>query len=148
VPKPAYTRRIRVRLRDLDGLGHVNHVVYLTYLEVARTEYVFSLNGGRRVTDFDFILARMEADYRSQASLGDEVDVELWPTRIGTKSWDLAYRIVQSDSREVVLEASTVLVSYDFRDDRTIPVPEPFRTRLAEDVAAAHEDREARGDRS
>jgi acyl-CoA thioester hydrolase len=137
VAQPRYIRQIPVRLRDLDGLGHVNHVVYLTYLEVARTEYVFSLNGGRRVTDFDFILARVEADYVSQASLGDAVDVELWPTRIGTKSWDLAYRIVQAESDDVVLEARTVLVSYDFREDRTIAVPEPFRTRLAEEIAAA-----------
>jgi acyl-CoA thioester hydrolase len=30
---------IEIRFRDLDGMGHVNNAVYLTYLEVARAHY-------------------------------------------------------------------------------------------------------------
>jgi acyl-CoA thioester hydrolase len=140
VPRPSHETIIRVGLRDLDGLGHVNHVVYLTYIEVARTEYVFRLNGGRRLADFDFILARVETDFRSQATLGDTLVVEVWPTRLGTKSWDLAYRIRQRESGDVVVEARSVLVSYDFEADRTIPVPEPFRTRLEEAIAVGEDE--------
>ena len=68
-------------------VAHVWATVYVTYLETARNRYLFDLQDKRSVHDFDFILARIEADYRSQASLGDEIDVELWPTRIGAKSW-------------------------------------------------------------
>ena len=32
-----YVRRIETLFRDLDALGHVNHVVYLTYVEQVRT---------------------------------------------------------------------------------------------------------------
>ena len=38
-PRFRYVRRIEVRFRDLDALGHVNHVVYLTYVEQVRTQY-------------------------------------------------------------------------------------------------------------
>jgi acyl-CoA thioester hydrolase len=134
---PRHETTIRVGLRDLDGLGHVNHAVYLTYIEEARTEYVLRLKGGRRLDDFDFVLARIEADFRSQATLGDVLVVEIRPTRLGTRSWDLHYRIRDAETGDVVVESTSVLVSYDFGSGRTMPVPEPFRTRLAEEIAAA-----------
>ena len=129
-----YERRIPVTLRDCDGIGHVNNAVYSTYIEIARTEYVFGLTGGRRLDDFDFILARTEMDFRSQATLGDELLVRLRPVRIGRKSWDLESRILQAEDERVVIESTAVLVSYDFESDRAIPVPEPFRSRLEEDI--------------
>ena len=32
---------IDATLRDTDGLGHVNNAVYLSWIETARTKYVF-----------------------------------------------------------------------------------------------------------
>ena len=133
--KPAYARRTRVELRDCDGLGHVNNAVYLSYIEEARTDFVFSITGGRRLADLDFILARAEIDFRSEATLGDDLVVEVWPRRVGTKSWDLDYVIRQAASGTVVVESSSVLVSYDFEAGCTIPVPEILRARLGEAVA-------------
>jgi acyl-CoA thioester hydrolase len=131
-----YERRISVTLRDCDGLGHVNNAVYSTYIEIARTEYVFGLTDGRRLGDFDFILARTEMDFRSQATLGDELIVQLRPVRIGRKSWELESRILRADDRRVVIESSAILVSFDFETDRAIPVPEPFRSRLRDGIRA------------
>jgi acyl-CoA thioester hydrolase len=128
--EPAFTHRTRVELRDCDGLGHVNNAVYLSYIEEARTEYVFSLTGGRRLEDFDFILARAEIDFRSEATLHDELIVEVHPARVGTKSWGLDYVIRQADSGAVVVESTSVLVSYDFREGRSIPVPDRLRAGL------------------
>ncbi len=134
--KPAFIRRTRVELRDCDGIGHVNNAVYLSYIEEARTDFVFSITGGKRLEDFDFILARAEIDFRSEATLGDDLVVELWPRRVGTKSWDLDYVIRQAESGTVVVESSSVLVSYDFEAGCTIPVPETLRARLEESIAA------------
>jgi len=135
--RPAHIRRTRVELRDCDGLGHVNNAVYLSYIEEARTEWVFAVTGGRRLRDFDFILARAEIDFRSEATLGDDLVVEVWPRRVGTKSWDLDYVIRQAGSGTVVVESTSVLVSYDFEAGRTVPVPEILRARLTEAIAAA-----------
>jgi acyl-CoA thioesterase FadM len=40
-----FVTTLDVRFRDLDGLGHVNHAVYLTYFEAARLAYYASLTG-------------------------------------------------------------------------------------------------------
>jgi len=57
-----FVHRETVRFRDLDGMGHVNNAVFLTYLEQCRLAWfgsdpAFALN--------DVILARTEIDFRS-----------------------------------------------------------------------------------
>jgi len=38
-----FSTTLEVRWRDLDALGHVNNVVYFTYLEQARIHYLRGL---------------------------------------------------------------------------------------------------------
>ena len=75
------------------------------------------------------ILARAEVDFRAPLGFGDEVEVEVRPVRIGTKSFDLAYEL-RSDGR-VVAEARTVLVTYDYERATAIDVPAAWREQLA-----------------
>jgi len=130
----AYTLPIRVCLRDLDGLGHVNNAVYLTYLETARNRYVFERTGKRDVRDFDFILARTEIDFRFPAEMDQTVAVELRPCRIGSRSWDLEYRIREMESDRLLVEARSVQVAFNYDTGRSMAVPEEWRRLLSEDM--------------
>jgi acyl-CoA thioester hydrolase len=65
-----YERRIAIRWRDMDAYGHVNNAVYLTYLEECRDAWAQSVLG--RVSDtWDFVLAHVGIDYRSQLTQAD-----------------------------------------------------------------------------
>lgn len=66
-----YERRIGIRWRDMDAYGHVNNAVYLTYLEECRDAWAQSVLGGVSDT-WDFVLAHVGIDYRSQLTQGDE----------------------------------------------------------------------------
>lgn len=44
-PVYRYVRRVEVRFRDLDILHHVNHVVFLTFVEQVRTQYLYDVLG-------------------------------------------------------------------------------------------------------
>jgi len=120
-----YVHRETVRFRDLDSLGHMNNAVYATFLEQARLAYL-SGNGAEAT---DMILARLEIDFRSPLELGETVEIAVTPTRIGTKSFDLAYVMRAGD--RVVAEAKTVLVAYDYAQARSVDVPDEWRERLA-----------------
>ena len=69
-----HEKEIEIRWRDLDVYGHVNHVVFLTYLEEARDEWL-----GRALDDpeqlWNFVVARVEIDFRRELSLADDVVV-------------------------------------------------------------------------
>jgi acyl-CoA thioester hydrolase len=129
VPAP-YQHTIEVSLRDLDALGHVNHAVYLSYLEVARTHYYFDRRGSQRIEELDFILGSIACTYHAPAFLHERLAISLWPARIGTKSWVLAYEIREEKSARLIARAETTLVQYDYRAGRSVPIPDGWREIL------------------
>jgi acyl-CoA thioester hydrolase len=116
----SHVHRERVRFRDCDAMGHVNNAVYSTYLEEARIGVLGGLG--------DFILARVEIDFRSELRAGEEVEVRTRCPRVGTKSFDLEHEI-RAGGR-VVAEARSVLVSYDYDTSSSVPVPDELRAQL------------------
>lgn len=128
---------MEVSLRDLDGLGHVNHAVYLSYLEVARTRYYCSRRGARRIEEFDFILGSIGCTYHSPAFLHERLVVALWPSRIGNKSWTLQYEVREESGGRLVARAETTLVQYDFRGGRSVAISDDWRAILERDRSSA-----------
>jgi acyl-CoA thioester hydrolase len=115
-----FVHRESIRFRDCDAMGHVNNAVYSTYLEQARIGVLGGLD--------DFILARVEVDFRAELDAGGEVEVLTRCPRIGTKSFDLEHKI-RKDGR-LVAEAKSVLVGYDYAKRESIPISEDLKRRL------------------
>ena len=115
-----WARRERVRFRDCDAMGHVNNAVYSTFLEEARIDVLGGLA--------DFILARVEIDFRSELRAGEEIEVRTRCSRIGTKSLDLEHEI-HANGR-LAAEAKSVLVGYDNERGESVALPEELKTRL------------------
>jgi acyl-CoA thioester hydrolase len=116
----SYVHRERVRFRDCDAMGHVNNAVYSTYLEESRIGVLGGLG--------EFILARVEIDFRAELRAGEHVEVRTRCPRVGTKSFELEH-VISADGR-VVAEARSVLVSYDYARSKSVPVPDVLRERL------------------
>jgi acyl-CoA thioester hydrolase len=122
-----YVHREAVRFRDLDGMGHVNNAVFLTYMESARLAFFRSLGLGRNPLE-GLILARAEIDFRSPIELGEQIEVGSRPGRIGTKSFDL-HQEVWADGR-LAAEGKFVLVAYDYTTNTSKEIPPAWRERL------------------
>jgi acyl-CoA thioester hydrolase len=125
-----FTIDVQVRFRDIDGMGHVNNAVYMSYIELARTQFYMKFAGKRTLDEIDFILAHAEIDFESQAVWGDQVQVAVWPSKIGTSSFTLSYEITETRSGRVLARARTVLVSYDYEKKKSKPIPADFRALL------------------
>jgi acyl-CoA thioester hydrolase len=129
-----------VAFRDLDVFGHVNNAVYLTYIETARIRYLREVLGIESLEDLLVIVAKVHIDFRSRATLGETLEVRTRVSRIGTKSFDVDHEIQGPDGR-LVARAETTLVTFDYRGDSTMPVPDLWRERIeayeARDLAAA-----------
>ena len=135
-----FVRPQEVTFRDLDVFGHVNNAVYLTYIETARIGYMREVLGIDSLDDLLVIVAKVNIDFRSRATLGEVLEVGARISRIGTKSFDLEHEIRGPDGR-LVASAATTLVAIDYRADETIPVPPEWRDRIesfeAKEFAAA-----------
>lgn len=121
---------MQVEWRDLDAAGHVNNAVYLTYFESARTRAYLALQGARDPQALDIILARTSVDFRSAASLGETLVVEVSPGRIGASSFALTYTIRERTSGRLVAEGESVQVAYDYATQQKKPLPERVRAAL------------------
>jgi acyl-CoA thioester hydrolase len=119
-----FVHRERVRFRDLDSLDHVNNAVFLTYLEEARIGYLVP-HGAEAA---NMILARVEIDFRAPLREGDEIEIGVRPSKVGTKSFELEYEIRRGDT--VAAQAKTVLVSYDYSNGRPVKLPDSWREAL------------------
>ena len=122
----------RVRFRDTDAMKMVNHAVILSYLEEARTEYVDELVGLASIDDIDYVMARVECDYRSPARYGERMATGVRVTAIGDSSVTMRYRVEEADEGRLIAEGETVQVFYDYEADEPTPVPATFRRAVAD----------------
>ena len=112
----------------MDAYGHVNNVVFLRYLEEARIDFLF-----RPEKDFQqgSVVARHEIDYKRQlVHRHHPVDIELWVTEIRAASFTLAYEVKDGDV--VYVRASTVIVPFDFEQQRPRRITDEERAFLKE----------------
>jgi acyl-CoA thioester hydrolase len=118
----------QVRFRDLDPMGHVNNAVFLTYIEEARAALLAEVGAATGLEDMNMIVARVEIDFRAPVRFGQEVEISVHASRFGTKSFDLEYELrVDGD---VVAEAKSVQVAYDYSRREPVPLPAEWREKL------------------
>jgi len=125
-----FTTEIQMRFRDIDGMGHVNNAVYLSYTELARTRFYMKHARKKTLEDIDFILAHVDIDFESPAVWGDEIEVAAWPSKIGASSFTLSYEISEKRSGRVLARAKSVQVAYDYARKKPKPIPPDFRKLL------------------
>jgi acyl-CoA thioester hydrolase len=118
-----------VRFRDLDTLGHVNNAVYATYLESARLAFYQHLTG-LALEDLNIILAELTISYKAPAFFNDRLAVGIRVSSFGTKSFALEYMIARASDDALIATGRSVLVTYDYAQGRTVPVPDDFRRRV------------------
>ena len=135
----AHRHLVEVRLNDTDAMGHVNNAFYLTYVEIARIAYYEQvvqrpLPLGVHGAEEGMILAEIRMTYRSPAFYGETLTVESRVERIGNTSFGMVHRITAPASRygpaRLVAVADSTLVSYDYQQERPIPVPEDWRAAI------------------
>jgi acyl-CoA thioester hydrolase len=117
---------VDVRWRDLDALDHVNHAVFLTYLEEGRDAFFSETLG----SNTGYVVVRLEVDLRAEVRYSQRrVTVRIGVERLGTTSLTTRETIV-TPSREVAAEARVVTVRWDPGRRKPIPFSEAERAQL------------------
>jgi acyl-CoA thioester hydrolase len=124
----AATKRIEIRWRDLDGFGHVNNAVYMTYLEEARDEMYTNLLGE---VVHRMVMRHTSVDFRSGlVQEDDEVDVTTEIIHVGTSSVTSRETVTALSDGRVAAVAETVMVHTDDTRNASAPFPDSARELL------------------
>ena len=127
---------IQVRWRDTDGFGHVNNVVFASWIELARIAF---LRGIEPPTG-DLIVARIEIDFLRQVAFDAAVEVETRVSRIGRTSVGLRHDVLADGAPGARVDSVVVLFDYERQEKRL--VSDALRATLR---AYATADAEVRG---
>lgn len=115
---------IQMRFRDTDMFGHVNNVVFGTWIEIARIAFM----RGLEPSSGDLILARLEMDFTRQVTLGQRIEVQTRVAHVGRTSVRLA-QTVTADG-ETAARIGSVVVLYDYGAMASRPIPDAYRAAL------------------
>jgi acyl-CoA thioester hydrolase len=123
---------IEVRYGDLDPQGHVNNAKFLSYLEQGRVFYLKQLKlwEGGSFMNLGIILADVQMTFRKAIQFGDPVRVGVRISRIGNKSMTSEYCIEDARDASEFATGSSVLVAYDYHNNRSVSIPEEWRKAI------------------
>ncbi len=121
-----FEHEVSVRWRDGDGLGHVNHAVFLTYLEEGRDAFYMQALG----RDPHYVVVRVEIDLRAEVRYTDKrLQVRIEVERVGTTSLTTRETILTA-AGVTAAEAKVVTVLWDADARTPLPFADDERARL------------------
>jgi acyl-CoA thioester hydrolase len=126
---------VEIRYGDLDPQGHLNNAKFLTFFEQARIHYMIELGLFTReqsFMDIGVIVADIHITYLEPVYFGQNVKVGVHVMKLGLKSMTWEQNVVDADSGREFARGEVVLVTYDYKAEKTIPVPQSWRQRITE----------------
>lgn len=125
--------QLPVQWGEMDAYGHVNNAVLFRYFESARMAY---LERCGFVSSYDrdrigAILHSTSCRFRRPLFCPDTVLVGTRVGAVGEDRFTMEYRVVSRAQGATVAEGDAVVVSYDYRANRKVPLPEAVRAGIA-----------------
>lgn len=124
-----FSHVIQVRYSDMDMLGHANNAVYLTYLELARTEY-FEQVIRELPQHIALVLAHAKMDFHLPITPGVVPVIRIRVTQLGTSSMTLENAITDESGERIYYSATTVMVAIDTTTGRPVPISEEQKQKI------------------
>ena len=127
--------QIIVRFSDCDPIGHTNNAAYFTFFEQARVSFVrdlFQLDETKTMSwqDFPFIIAEISCRF-IKPSYPDQVLIVVASTgEVKNSSFFIDYEITDKKNGTLIATGTSALVWYDYTQNKSVKIPEEFRSRL------------------
>jgi len=130
---PVAEIEIAVRSSELDSFGHVNHAVFLNYLEHAR--FLALQEAGFDWSSLDeegwrIYVVRIEVDYVAEARRGQRLLVRTWADSFRRTMMVFGQEIVRADDPETVVTKARVTGVWIDPQGRPMRVPAHVRAGL------------------
>lgn len=130
---PVAETSIDVRSSELDSFGHVNHAVFLNYLEHGRFEALRAAGFPREVLDergWAIWVVRVEVDYLGEVRRAERLVVRTWADSFRRTSMRLGQSIARGEDGRDVVARAVITAVWIGPERRPIRVPDDVRRGL------------------
>ena len=119
--------RHTVRPEEIDGLGHVNNLVYLAWFMDAAAAHTEScgMSGRGMLSDGEgWVVRRHEIDYLAQVRPSDTVTIRTWIETAQKASSVRRYEVLNAADGKPVCRGLTMWVWINYRTGRPARIPD------------------------
>lgn len=125
-----FTHSHRVRWAECDPQGIVFHGRFLTFFDIAQTEYLrhigFPYPAAMKVAGVDVVLIKATLECLRSALFDDELEILARVTRIGRTSLTFAFEIYRRGEDQLLTRCENVYVCVGAEDFASKPIPQPL----------------------
>ena len=123
---------IPVAWGEMDALRHVNNIVYFRYFESARIAYFEKLRFWEFMdqTGIGPILASIQCKFKIPLTYPDAVSVGTRIPKIEQDRFVMEYRAVSHKSHAIAAEGESVVVSYNYHENKKTLLPDEMKQRI------------------
>lgn len=119
-------RTIKTAFYDVDKFGHVNNTVYFSFYDLRKTEYFASVCPDVDWEKDGIVVVHIEANFLAQIYGSDYIVVQTAITEIGTKSFHLAQRVIDTGTQKVKCVCTSVMAAFDLAKHESKPLEEEW----------------------
>ena len=117
---------------EMDALQHINNVLYFRYFESARVAYFNKIDmfGHMDETGIGTILGSTQCIYKIPLTYPDTGSVGAKVGEMGRDRFRMDFCIVSHKHKKIAAKGEGVLVSFDYRANEKVPMPQKLRLRI------------------
>jgi acyl-CoA thioester hydrolase len=119
---------IEPRFSEADPLGHINNTALPVWFEHARNPFFQIFNPDLDVSKWNIILKKYDVEFVGQIYIGKNVEIRSRIEKIGNSSFTVIQEAWQSE--KLVAKGNTVLVYFDYVNQKSEAIPESTREQL------------------
>ena len=116
---------------DIDQQNHVNNTVYLRWIQEVATAHWKSLASADAQVAIGWVVLRHEIDYRSPASLGDEILLRTWVGKASRLKFERFTEIHRQIDNRLLAQGRTLWVPIDILTGKPTRVPAKLRAQFS-----------------
>lgn len=124
---------IQIRWSDIDQLRHVYNGQYQHFFDIGKSDYFFRELGMPKdwaESGESFLTVRTLNNYFAPIKMDEAIVVETQAIKVGTKSFELHQRLINTDTGELKSDSHSTMVCYNAQEGTTYAVPPSMRTKL------------------
>lgn len=114
---------IQLRSNDLDRFGHVNNAVYFTFYDLGKTNYIENICPNVDWKKEAIVVVDIHVTFKEQILGTNNIEVQTAVTSIGSKSFELTQRVIDSRTKVEKCICKSVMVTYDLLAQKSKPIP-------------------------
>lgn len=136
-PPERFELAIQVEPSDIDGIGHVNNVTYLRWVQDVAVAHWKAVAPAADQAKLLWIVVRHEIDYKQPAYLGDQILARTWVGTASRIKFERHTELLRATDRCLLAKARTLWCPIDVRTGKPTGVSPEVRAGFS--VAPAPE---------